>query len=304
MPGEILQIKSISQLHKMLGFEKPKHPLISVIDVSKLKITADMVNIKTAANLYYIGMKSADCGVQYGRHHYDFEEGVLAFHGPNQVFYAKSEKEFDKESGFMLFFHPDLIRTTPLGENIEDYTFFTYDVHEALHLSDQEKQTIKDVIDKIRDEYNERIDNHSNRVIVSSLELLLNYCSRFYERQFNTRTVQNKSIVTKVESILRDYYKSGQLAAYGPPSLHSIAEKVNLSHNYLSDLLKKETGRSAKDHINDFLVEKAKNLLLSTEESVSEIAYDLGFNYPHYFSRLFKAKTGVSPQKYRELNLS
>jgi AraC-like DNA-binding protein len=304
MSGEILEIKSISQLHEMLGFEKPKHPLISVIDVSKLKITSEMINIKMAANLYYIGMKSADCGVQYGRHHYDFEEGVLAFHGPNQVFYATSEKEFDKESGFMLFFHPDLIRTTPLGENIENYTFFSYDVHEALHLSNQEKHTIKDVIDKIKEEYNERIDNHSQRVIVSSLELLLNYCSRFYERQFNTRTVQNKNIVTKVEDVLKDYYKSGQLTDYGPPSLQLIADKVNLSHNYLSDLLKKETGRSAKDHINDFLVEKAKNLLLSTEDSVSEIAYDLGFNYPHYFSRLFKNKTGITPQKYRELNMN
>jgi YesN/AraC family two-component response regulator len=177
-------------------------------------------------------------------------------------------------------------------------------VHEALHLSDQEKRTIKDVIAKIKEEYNERIDNHSQRVIVSSLELLFNYCSRFYERQFNTRTVQNKNIVTKVENILKDYYKSGQLTDYGPPSLHFLAEKVNLSHNYLSDLLKKETGRSAKDHINNFLVEKAKNLLLSTESSVSEIAYDLGFNYPHYFSRLFKNKTGLAPQKYRELNLS
>jgi AraC-like DNA-binding protein len=304
MSGEILKIKSISQLHSMLSFEKPKHPLISVIDVSKLKITSEMINIKVAANLYYIGMKSADCGVQYGRHHYDFEEGVLAFHGPNQVFYATSEKEFDKESGFMLFFHPDLIRNTPLGENIENYTFFSYDVHEALHLSDQEKHTINDVIDKIKEEYNERIDNHSQRVIVSSLELFLNYCSRFYERQFNTRTVQNKNIVTKVESILKDYYKTGQLTEYGPPSLQFIADKVNLSHNYLSDLLKKETGRSAKDHINDFLVEKAKNLLLSTEDSVSEIAYDLGFNYPHYFSRLFKNKTGITPQKYRELNMN
>jgi YesN/AraC family two-component response regulator len=191
-----------------------------------------------------------------------------------------------------------------LGENIENYTFFSYDVHEALHLSDKEKKTISDCVDKIKEEYNERIDNHSQRVIVSTLELLLNYCSRFYERQFNTRTAQNKDIVTKVENLLKDYYKHGLLTEQGSPSLQYLADKVNLSHNYLSDLLKKETGRSAKDHINDFLVNKAKNLLLSTEDSVSEIAYELGFNYPHYFSRLFKTKTGVSPQKYRELSLN
>jgi AraC-like DNA-binding protein len=302
MSEEILRIKSISELHRMLGFEKPKHPLISVIEVPKLKISKEMLHVKTAVNLYYIGMKSADCGVQYGRHHYDFEEGVLAFHAPNQVFSATSEKEFDKESGFMLFFHPDLIRTTPLGENIDNYSFFSYDVHEALHLSDKEKETINDCVKKIKEEYNERIDNHSQRVIVSTLELFLNYCLRFYERQFNTRTVQNKDIVTRVEQLLKDYYKSGQLTEYGPPSLQYMADKVNLSQNYLSDLLKKETGTSAKDHINEFLVNKAKNLLLSSEDSVSEIAYDLGFNYPHYFSRLFKNKTGLTPQKYRELN--
>lgn len=302
MADEFIKLRSITELHEKLGFEKPKHPLISVIDVSRLKITSEMVNVKVSSSMYYIGMKSADCGIRYGRHHYDFGEGVLAFQGPDQVSYATSEKDFDKENGWMLFFHPDLIRTTPLGENIEDYSFFSYDVHEALHLSDKEKQTLNDCISKIREEYNERIDNHSQRVIVSSLELLLNYCSRFYERQFNTRTAQNKDIVSKVNTILKEYYQKGQLTEYGPPSLHYLADRVNLSHNYLSDLLKKETGRSAKDHINDFLIEKAKNLLLGTEESVSEIAYSLGFNYPHYFSRLFKSKTGLTPQKYRELH--
>lgn len=300
MADDIIHIRSISQLHESLGFEKPNHPLISVIDVSRLKITKEMLNVKIVSDLYYIGLKSADCGLQYGRNHYDFEDGVLAFTSPNQVYYAKSEKEFDTESGWMLFFHPDLIRTTPLGENIENYSFFSYDLYEALHLSDKEKKTLNDCIEKIREEYNERIDNHSQRVIVSSLELLLNYCLRFYERQFNTRTARNKDILTQVEQILKDYYATGQLVEYGPPSIQYIAEKVHLSHSYLSDLLKKETGRSAKDHINDFLVNKAKNLLLSTQDSVSEIAYSLGFNYPHYFSRLFKTKTGFTPQKYRE----
>ena len=300
MSDEILKIKSITQLHDLMGFEKPKHPLVSVVDVSQLVITEEMLHIKVSMDLYYIGLKSGDCGIKYGRHSYDFEEGVLAFQAPNQVFSATSTVEFDQQSGWMLYFHPDLIRTTPLGENIDEYTFFSYDVHEALHLSDKEKQTLTDCISKIKEEYNERIDNHSQRVIVSNLELLLNYCSRFYERQFNTRTAQNKDVVSLVETALKEYYKKGQLEEYGPPSIHYLADKVNLSHNYLSDLLKKETGRSAKDHINDFLVDKAKNLLLSTEDSVAEIAYSLGFNYPHYFSRLFKTKTGFTPQKYRE----
>ena len=300
MADDIIRIKSISQLHEALGFEKPNHPLISIIDVSRLKITKEMLNVKVSLDLYYIGLKSKDCGIQYGRNHYDFDEGTLVFHGPNQVSWATSEQEFDKESGWLLYFHPDLIRATPLGEAIDDYSFFSYDVHEALHLSDKEKQRLGSVVEQIRDEYNERIDNHSNRVIVSSLELLLNYCMRFYERQFNTRRAQNKDVVTQVEDLLKDYYKKGQLVEYGPPSVQFLADKVNLSHNYLSDLLKKETGRSAKDHINDFLVDKAKTLLLITEDSVSEIAYSLGFNYPHYFSRLFKNKTGMTPQKYRE----
>lgn len=286
-----------------MGFKKPKHPLISVVDVSQVKADEKWLGTRIATKLYYIGLKSGSCGIRYGRNHYDFEEGVLAFTGPDQVITVNSVSDFDQHEGWMLYFHPDLIRTSPLGENIDDYSFFSYDVHEALHLSDREKEILNDCVQKIREEYHERIDNHSQRVIVSSLDLLLNYCLRFYERQFNTRTARNKDVISEVERLLKDYYKSGQLDKYGPPSINYLAEKVHLSASYLSDLLKKETGRSAKDHINDFLVEKAKLLLLGSEDSVSEVAYSLGFNYPHYFSRLFKSKTGLSPQKYRELHI-
>ena len=299
MADDFIRIRSISELHGGLGFDKPKHPLISVIDVKDLDHTKVAPGTKYSADLYYIGMKSGDCGMRYGRHHYDFTEGVLAFMAPGQVVTATGMGDFDEDYGFMLYFHSDLIRATPLGENIDSYSFFSYDTHEALHLSDAEKQTMADMVKLIKDEYNQRIDNMSQRVIVSSLELLLNYCLRFYERQFNTRTASNKDVISEVEHQLKDYYKSGQLPEYGPPSIHFLAEKVNLSPAYLSDLLKKETGRSAKDHINDFLVDKAKTLLLSTEDTVSEIAYSLGFNYPHYFSRLFKQKTGTTPQKFR-----
>jgi len=166
MSENIIRINSITKLHDLLGFEKPKHPLISVIDVSRLNITDEFVNVKIVADLYYVALKSADCGLQYGRNTYDFEEGVLAFISPNQVIMAKSTVEFDQESGWMLFFHPDLIRTSPLGENIENYNFFSYDTHEALHVSDSEKETLKDVIEMIKEEYNQRIDNHSQRVLV------------------------------------------------------------------------------------------------------------------------------------------
>ncbi len=304
MSEDIIKINSITELHQMFDLEKPKHPLISVVDISKMKMNEEWLNVKIVANLYYIALKSTNCGMQYGRNTYDFEEGVLAFASPKQVVVATAMAELDKEDGWMLFFHPDLIRTTPLGEDIENHSFFSYETHEALHVSDAEKESLRSCVNMIREEYNQRIDNHSQRVIVSSLELLLNLCSRYYERQFNTRTAHNKDIVTKVEHYLKEYYKTGQLAEYGPPSLQFFADKVNLSSNYLSDLLKKETGRSAKDHINDFLVDKAKTLLLSTEDSVSEIAYALGFNYPHYFSRMFKNKAGVTPQKDRELQMN
>ncbi|MEH0153302.1 helix-turn-helix transcriptional regulator [Limibacter armeniacum] len=302
MAEDIIRIKSISELHQVLDHDKPKHPLISVINASEISLKKEMEGKKASADLYYVGLKSSECGMMYGRHHYDFEEGILVFTAPNQVVAATSEMDINTSEGWMLFFHPDLIRPFPLGENIEHFTFFSYDTHEALHLSDDEKHTLNDCVSRIKKEYEERIDNHSQKVIVSSLELLLHYCSRFYERQFNTRMAQNKDIVAKMEQVLKDYFSTGQLTEYGPPSIQYCAEKIHLSANYLSDLLKKETGRSAKDHINDFLIEKAKNKLLSTQDSIGEIAYMLGFNYPHYFSRLFKAKTGLTPQQYREIN--
>lgn len=300
MQEDIINIQSISVAHELLGQEKPTHPLISIIDVSTLEIGKEMVDKKVTADLYSISLKDRSCGMQYGRNSYDFNEGVLIFTGPNQLVSPTKEQKLGEINGWWLMFHPDLIRNTPLGEHIDDYSFFSYDVHEALHLSEQEQATITDCVQKIQQETKERIDNHSQRVIVSSLELLLNYCSRYYERQFNTRTAQNKDVVSLFTLLLKEYYKNNQFIEQGIPSINYFADKVHLSANYLSDLLKKETGRSAKDHINDFIVNQAKTLLLSSGDSVSEIAYSLGFNYPHYFSRLFKNKTGLTPQKYRE----
>lgn len=302
MSESIIRINSITQLHNLLNYGKPSHPLISIMDGTKVQLNPDMYQHRFAANFYSIALKSGKCGVMYGRKHYDFEEGVLVFSAPNQVFTPTENAVQRVDQGWMLFFHPDLVRSTSLGKHIDSYTFFSYEQHEALHLSDREKATLTGLIGKIQEECEQRIDNHSQRVIVSGLELLLNYCARFYERQFHTRTTQHKEIVARVNQLLKEYYSSGYLAEQGQPTVQHLAEQVHLSANYLSDLLKKETGRTAKEHINDFIVDKAKNLLLASESSISEIAYTLGFNYPHYFSRLFKSKTGLSPQDYRSAN--
>lgn len=302
MPKDTITHKSISQLSKYMGFGKPTHPLITIIDTSKLAYGEEAIGQRFSSDLYCIALKDASCALDYGRNHYDFDEGVLIFTAPQQVITLQKAQALNEVQGWMLYFHPDLIRNTPLGERIDDYSFFSYEVSEALHLSDQEQQIITNCIEMIQMEIKERIDNHSQQVLVSNIELLLNYCARYYERQFNTRTAQNKDVVSKVESLLKQYYKSGQLLESGPPSIQYLAENCHLSPNYLSDVLKKETGRAAKDHINDFLVDKAKTLLLNSSDSVSGIAYELGFNYPHYFSRLFKNKTGMTPQEYRVAN--
>lgn len=299
---DIIRIKSISQLHEMMGFTKPTHPLISILDTSEWEIGKEWVGVKATSDLYTIGLKDKSCGLEYGRNSYDFGEGVMIFTAPNQVVRTRKAQMIGEISGWMLFFHPDLIRNTPLGKNIENYHFFSYDVHEALHLSDAEQRTVTECIEFIQSEINQRIDNHSQRVIVSSLELILNYCIRFYERQFNTRSAENKDVISQFEFLLKDYYASGKFAEAGIPTIEYFAGLIHLSQSYLSDLLRKETGYTAKDHLNNFIVERAKTMLLGETDSVSEIAYKLGFNYPHYFSRLFKSKTGLSPQEYRRVN--
>lgn len=301
MKQDINNIKSISQLHEIFGFGKPTHPLIGIIDVSKWEIPEQFIGVKFTSGLYTIGLKDKSCGLQYGRNMYDFNEGVLFFTAPDQVQSVSKAQQLNEIQGWMLFFHPDLIRNTPLGRTIEDYKFFTYDVHEALHLSDAEQKTITDCKTMIQNEISERIDNHSQTVIASSLELLLNLSRRYYERQFNTRSAQNSDVVSQFHSLLNSYFKSGKFAETGIPPIEYFSDKIHLSGNYLSDLLKKETGYAIKDHVNNFIIEKAKTLLLSKAETVSGIAYTLGFNYPHYFNRLFKSKTGLTPQEYRKL---
>ncbi len=275
MEKEIVNIASIAEMHKILGFPKPKHPLISLIDTADLSVPKAAVGSKTVSDLYMISIKDSNCGVDYGRNSFDFEEGVMVFSAPGQVYTTRREIQPGEINGWMLYFHPDLIRTTHLGEIIDEYSFFNYDVYEALHLSEEEEKTVNDCIANIKNEYEQRIDNHSQRVIISNLELLLNYSLRFYERQFNTRTNQSKDIVSVFEKQLKNYYRENKALESGIPSIERFAERANLSQHYFSDLIKKETGRTPKDHINDFVIEKAKNMLMGTELS---ILFNLGGN--------------------------
>lgn len=295
----MIKHKSISQLHEYMGFKKPTHPLITIIDTSKLTYGEELVGVKISSDLYCIALKDKSCGLSYGRNHYDFDEGVMMFTAPNQVITLNKTQALNEVQGWMLYFHPDLIRDTSLGNKLDDYNFFSYSVYEALHLSEQEQDTVSTCIKMIEEEIKARIDNHSQQVLISNIELLLNYCSRFYERQFNTRSAHNKDIASKVETLLKEYFKAGKINDLGQPTIAYLASECNVSTGYLSDLLKKETGKTAKDHINEFLVEKAKDLLIGSDDSISGIAYTLGFNYPHYFSRMFKTITGMTPQEYR-----
>ena len=204
--------------------------------------------------------------------------------------------------GWGLFFHPDLIRSTTLNDKIKSYSFFHYEVSEALHLSDKEKNILFECIQKIQIELQENIDVHSQYIIVSTIELLLNYCSRFYGRQMITRSQANKSTISQIETILTEYFAKTKVEEQGLPTVKFLADKVHLSPSYLSDLLKKETGKNAQEHIHYYLIEEAKSLLLNSDKNVSEIAFNLGFEYPQYFNKLFKQKTGKTPMEYRNLN--
>lgn len=297
-----IHIKSIGELLLGSGLGKPSHPLIAIVDTANIAFGEEMVGLKISSDLYSIALKDGSCGLDYGRETYDFTEGVLYFTAPNQVFSVTKVQELNEVNGWMIYFHPDLFRNIKLGGLIDNYTFFNYEVNEALHLSEKEQNILSGLVRLMEDEISERIDNHSQQVLVSNLELMLSYAQRFYERQFNTRSPQHSSVVSKVESLLKNYYQTHDFLEKGQPTIEYLANECHLSPHYLSDLLRKETGRSAKEHINDYLVEKAKHLLLSSTDSISGIAYSLGFNYPHYFGRLFKKKTGKTPQEFRQLN--
>jgi AraC-like DNA-binding protein len=302
---ESYHINSISQAHKAVGLPAPRHPLVSVVKTAAYRPTIDFRGLKVVNNLYQVTLKQLGCGnLMYGKNSYDYEDGTLVFTSPGQVTIFEGEMPTDSgtDQGWSLAFHPDLIRKSSLADKINQYTFFNYEVNEALHLSEDELGTIEDLLDKIVREYSQNLDKHSQNLIISNIELLLDYCTRFYDRQFYTRSNLNLDYVSKFEKLLKKYYATEVMDEKGLPNVKYLASQLNLSSSYLSDLLKKETGKTAQEHIHLFVIEKAKNKLLSSKNSISEIGYSLGFEYPQHFSNLFKLKTGMSPSEYRNLN--
>jgi AraC-like DNA-binding protein len=297
---EILHIKSIAQAHSLLGLPEPKHPLISVNYDCNMNYDSALVGRKITFDNYVIFFKEGIEGsIGYGRNSYDFENSTMVFIAPGQVLEMMDCSKVKNSKGFSLTFHPDLIRRSSLGSKIDEYKFFSYESNEALHLSADERKDIEEIINKIKREYEQNLDQHSQTLIVSNLELLLNYCLRFYDRQFYTRTNFNKDLVADFAMKLSAYFKSEKPSLTGIPSVKYFASELNMSPNYLSDMLKKETGKSAKSHINDFMVNKAKNELLGTAKAINEIAYELGFEYPQGLNKLFKKETGMTPAEYR-----
>jgi len=302
MKQEIIHIASIHEIHQFLGLGKPKHPLISVFKFGQDQSHSINENFKYSFGLYQISIKG-NCPYtisKYGRNSYDFQECSMIFTSPNQVLEFSKAYQTEDDDCWTLVFHPDLIRKSELGKKIDNYSFFNYASNEALHLSSEERNTVTDISQKIIKEYSNNIDTHSQTLIISNLELLLNYCVRFYDRQFYTRTNLNKDLVSEFEEVLKAYYKSGKQVESGIPSVQYCAAEMNISPGYLSDLLRKETGKNTQEHIHNFIIEKAKTSLLDSSKSSSEIAYDLGFEYPQYFSKLFKKTTSMSPIEFRQ----
>lgn len=296
--SEITKINSITEYNKLVGIET-LHPLVSVVDFEKVE---PFCYFKSQLGVYAIFLKDAKCGnMMYGCNTYDYEEGTILFIAPGQVYGAESDEK-QKGVGQALIFHPDLIHGTSLGRNIKEYSFFSYEVNEALHLSTRERSIVNDCFEKIKYELEHAIDTHSKTLIVSYIELFLNYCKRFYERQFITRSHVNKDVLVKFEKVLDAYFASEQLLELGTPTVKYCADKLFLSPNYLGDLLKKETGKSALEHIQLKLIDAAKEKIFDPNKSISVIAYELGFKYPQHFTRLFKKQVGMSPSEFRARN--
>src|SRR5699024_4904309 len=295
---KIQHIETISAFHELQGLSEPEHPLISIVDVEYLHRFAEPKHF--VYNFYCIALKR-DCSVKfnYGQRQYDFDEGVMVFIAPDQVIGIEHTEEVgDKRSGQMLLIHPDFLWNTPLAKAIKQYEYFGYSANEALFLSKKEEDTMLEIIKNVRKEYHENIDEFSQDIIISQIEVLLNYAERFYRRQFITRKKTNHKILGKLEELLTDYFNSDTFEK-GLPSVQYIAEHLNVSPNYLSTLLKEMTGQSTQQHIHNKLIGKAKQELSTTDLSVSEIAYDLGFEHPQSFSRLFKRQTEQSPLEFR-----
>jgi len=291
--------------YNALNNQETLHPLVSVIDFSKANPRSwdGEKSVRINYGLYCIFLKDIKgCDLRYGQNYYDYQEGTLVFVAPGQMMVVETDGQVYQPKGYALVFHPDLIRGTSLGRIIHEYNFFSYNANEALHLSERERQIVLDCFSKIEFELQQNIDKHSKKLIASNIELFLNYCDRFYDRQFITRDNVNKGILEKFEELLNSYFSSDKPQNLGLPSVAYFAEELHLSANYFGDLIKKETGKSAKEYIQNKIIDIAKSKTFDSNKTVNEIAYELGFKYPQHFTRLFKNVTGYTPNEYRMLN--
>ncbi|MFX1707266.1 helix-turn-helix transcriptional regulator [Chitinophaga sp. CC14] len=292
------RIKSITEIHRLMGLPKPHHPLISILDLKGLKSDPDIHAV--IFDLYVISMKRGCDNLFYGQQKYDFDEGLMAFMSPGQVLRGEENGVPPDLEGWMLFIHPDFLWNTSLATKIKKYEYFGYSTNEALFLSDKEEMVINDLVKNIRTEYHSNIDKFSQDIIISNLETLLNYAERFYQRQFITRKITNHKILDRFEEMVNEYLSNEALLSKGLPSVQYFADALNISSKYLSSLLKQLTGQTTRQIIHNKLIDKAKEKLSTTELSVSEIAYGLGFEHPQSFNKLFKSKTRQSPLDFRQ----
>lgn len=292
------RFESLSEVHRILELPPPVHPLISLIEIKSTEVDARKLPASFVYNFYKISLKLNLRGkIKYGQGHYDFAEGGMFFKGPNQV--SGTGDHNDDHTGFTMIIHPDYFLNYPLAKKIKQYGFFSYSVNEALHLSEKEKATIVSIFKNIDEELQNRIDDFSHDVIISHIETLLNYSNRFYKRQFITRKAINHNLVERLDEILTAYFNDESLIERGLPTVQYLADNLNLSPSYLSDMLRSMTGQSAQHHIHDKLIEKAKEKISTTNLTISEIAYGLGFEHLSSFNKLFKSKTNLSPLEFR-----
>ena len=293
----IVNLESVDRYNSMYGLET-LHPLVSVVDLTKA--TKIINHTQMNYGVYALFLKQTkSCDLKYGRRSYDYQEGTIVCFAPGQTVRVDMIEDEITPEVYGIVFHPDLIRGTSLAKSMKSYTFFSYAVNEALHLSDQEKEIVMDYLKKISIELEHAIDKHSKALIAMNIELLLNYCMRFYERQFITRSNANKDALTKFEQLLNEYFLSKLPMQEGLPSVKYFADKICLSSNYFGDMVKKETGKTPQEHIQDKVIEMAKEHIVETNETVSQIAYTLGFQYPQHLCRLFKKRVGCTPNEYR-----
>lgn len=296
MENQVINIETVDQYNKLFGLET-LHPLVSVVDLSRATIWPTRYRMNYG--IYSLFLKDTKCGdIRYGRQYYDYQEGTVVSFAPGQVVNIEMT-EGQRPSSQGLLFHPDLIRGTSLGRDIKHYSFFSYQSNEALHLSDQEKKIVTDCFEKIQIELEHDVDKHSKQLISKNIELLLDYCMRFYERQFITRSQVNKDVLTKFEQLLDNYFQEDYPQQQGLPSVKYFADQICLSPNYFGDLIKKETGKTAQENIQNKIIDLAKEWIIGSNKTISQISYELGFQYSQHFNRLFKKVVGCTPNEYR-----